>query len=423
MYRIKTDIRQYKCDSVDKVEKLIRNWVIRPSDLIYLPETQRWSPIGDHDLFVRLFELLAEQERAEPETIVTDSPLEAQQANPEMPELLEEDPDEVTRIKERPTFEDSEPEEVPADNPKDEDKREDDDEETMIGRPVGSDTVEEAAQAPPDEPDDIEKPVRTEEVTVMTAKTLDMIITEDEPDPEEATQVTESPLAPEVQTPYEEIAQASEPDPSLSLRAPKIGRHDLPEEFFATNEISTPISREDVPPVDDLKELYGTHSVDDAWGELEPEEDLRITEQMDSPLDESNEEPAPDTADKSDGTDGATESDDDEWEEDEDEQVDASKIAAELLNKHASRIADVYNIPLPFEVGPSPEDEVAGLKRSKLTLTEKDRRFPYPSDKVIGETYTMEFDLSPPPPKDRTILFLAAALFVIVLAIIGAALM
>src|SRR5690606_29840680 len=70
-------------------------------------------------------------------------------------------------------------------------------------------------------------------------------------------------------------------------KAPRIGRHDLPEEFFATNEIHGPVSRDSVPPVDDLKAMYDGSSVDDVWGDLaenEEEEDLRVTEQIESPL-------------------------------------------------------------------------------------------------------------------------------------------
>ena len=71
MFRIKTDIRQYKCETKDKVEKLIRNWVIRPTDLIYSTEQKEWLPIGEHPSFLPLFGVLDEQERNTPDTVVT----------------------------------------------------------------------------------------------------------------------------------------------------------------------------------------------------------------------------------------------------------------------------------------------------------------------------------------------------------------
>ena len=73
MFRIKTDIRQYRCESRDKVERLIRNWVIRPADLIYDDDSEDWLPIGEHPAFVEIFEQLSEKHENQPETVVTDS--------------------------------------------------------------------------------------------------------------------------------------------------------------------------------------------------------------------------------------------------------------------------------------------------------------------------------------------------------------
>ncbi len=421
MYRIKTDIRQYKCDSEEKVEKLIRNWVIRPNDLIYLAQTQRWAPIGEHPLFVKLFEVLAQEEAQEPETVMTESPLESSETQAEAPEAPLDEDAEVTRIKERPTFEDEEDEEEPA-----KDVLQTVEEEVVVPTPE-----------PPTPPEDIETPAKTDEVTVMTAKTLDLFTTDEVSEAEES----EDPADPAPDA-LQEISEATAHSGGLSIKSPKVGRHDLPEEFFATNEISTPINREDVPPVDDLKEMYGTSSVDDAWGELADDEDLRVTEQIESPLskDEDDdqtldrplvdptlvEESAPAEVEEvdeevdeesDDELVGASDSeDDDEWEEE-----DHPDISVELLQKHASRIADVYNIPLPFTVAPSSEDEAAGLKRAKISKSEKDRRFPYPNDKTLSQAYVQTFDLSPPKAGPDKRIIAAAIVFVLLLIAIFAA--
>ena len=95
MFRIKTDIRQYKCETKDKVEKLIRNWVIRPSDLIYNRDEREWLPIGEHPSFVGLFGMLAEQEKNTPDTVVTArSPYADRPAAPPADEEEEEEEEE-----------------------------------------------------------------------------------------------------------------------------------------------------------------------------------------------------------------------------------------------------------------------------------------------------------------------------------------
>ncbi|MFU8805839.1 MAG: hypothetical protein ACNA8W_18650, partial [Bradymonadaceae bacterium] len=115
MFRIKTDIRQYKCDSQDKVEKLIRNWVIRPNDLIFSTDENAWNPIGEHPSFVKLFDLLEEQIRNEPDTVVTrDTPKAPKPVAPSEADARKDagngatdvaalaQTDEITNVKERP---------------------------------------------------------------------------------------------------------------------------------------------------------------------------------------------------------------------------------------------------------------------------------------------------------------------------------
>lgn len=69
MYRIKTDIKNFRCESRDAVERLIRNWVIRPSDSIYEENVGRWRPIGEHPDFARCFASLDDAYGNEPNTM------------------------------------------------------------------------------------------------------------------------------------------------------------------------------------------------------------------------------------------------------------------------------------------------------------------------------------------------------------------
>src|SRR5690554_6613649 len=71
MFHIKTDIRQYKCESEQKVERLIRNWVIRPTDLIYDAQKDSWNSIGEHAAFHAVFVTIEKEEANEPDTVVT----------------------------------------------------------------------------------------------------------------------------------------------------------------------------------------------------------------------------------------------------------------------------------------------------------------------------------------------------------------
>ena len=68
MFRIKSDIRKFKCNDAQDVEDLIRNWVIRPSDLVYDKQNKAWSPIGEHETFEPIFAQMAKEASDNPET-------------------------------------------------------------------------------------------------------------------------------------------------------------------------------------------------------------------------------------------------------------------------------------------------------------------------------------------------------------------
>ncbi len=429
MYRIKTDIRQYKCDTKEKVEKLIRNWVIRPNDLIYLADQQRWSPIGEHSTFLDLFAMLEAQERAEPDTVVTTNPL-ASSPEPQVDEPAEE----VTRIKERPAAPaDSEPEEQ-VDEPavvEAEDKVSSAD-DSEAGEPDSDlrETIE-GDSIVPSVPAGVEPPVRSDEVTMMTERTFDLLKVTDEVEPTTAPSSTE-PAESTVEVNFrdetvelgnsnsaaEEIAAASDTFNPLEISKPRMGRHDLPEDFFATNELDGPIDREtlrnDLAAFDDSEVIE--EAADKAAGDSEPVDTDGVWE-----IEEDPDATAPGLEDTSEPEDDENEQlDEDEWDEYDD--LDPVEISARLLEKPSDRIADVYNIPLPFEVVPTPEELEAGIRRSKRTQAAKELAFPYPVEKVFKTAQLVTFDFTKEPPADRSRWLIAGVIGFLVVLVVAIAL-
>lgn len=141
MFRIKTDIRQYKCESREKVVRLIRNWVVRPTDLIFDDEEQEWGPIGEHSEFVSTFAELAKREEDVPDTVVSS---------------------------ELPPTDESEGSESESSEPASDDES----------------SVEEAGEQelePPEPPEGIEENrAQPDEITVMTEETLDTLLEDGE---------------------------------------------------------------------------------------------------------------------------------------------------------------------------------------------------------------------------------------------------
>ncbi len=493
MFRIKTDIRQYKCETKDKVEKLIRNWVIRPNDLIYDADGKDWAPIGAHPSFVDLFGMLDEQEKNTPDTVVTVSPYtDREEAHDEpgngVADASPEEIEEVTRLVGRPTVADSEAEDGRTTDVFDQEEIADSLSATKVPKPTAPDGVE---------------PIRNDgEVTMMTERTFDMLKTTDEDEaraqrerddaakPGDPTHVESSDVdddevhdalepiddsdvdvdddddadeergddaeEPADQTVLdagddeaddadEEItgvrerknAESAEPatpddddEPALPKPAiakvlesgPKLGRHDLPEELFATNEISSPEVQEQMKRLDELAELAEpseptksepapTKPAGDAWPER-LDEDSGVDEAWDVVADDlrTTEDVGLDTA----SPDAATEEverdnfdDDDEWEEDTSE--------PELAAAASEFVSDGYKIPLPFPVRPTADDIRLGMPQGRVSNAVKDRNFPAPEPKKLNEIHRRVFDLSPPVPRDRT--WVIAAVFVVILVI------
>ena len=154
MYRIKTDIRHYRCDSRDKVERLIRNWVIRPTDLLYDDDADDWSPIGEDPGFVDLFASLAEAHDNQPETVITDRAADKAASD--------RDPVEPT------------PAASASDSPDSKSQR--------PGAAILRSGPSSSSQ-PPVPSDEVEGVIRdSDEITMMTERTLDLL-KEDEPEP------------------------------------------------------------------------------------------------------------------------------------------------------------------------------------------------------------------------------------------------
>jgi hypothetical protein len=432
MYRIKTDIRQYKCDTKEKVEKLIRNWVIRPNDLIYLADQQRWSPIGEHPTFLDLFAMLEAQERAEPDTVVTTNPLAS------APEPLADEPvEEVTRIKERPA--------ALADLSPESSEESTKDSAPVVPEVESSDldlreTIEGDSVVPPT-PEGVEPPVRSDEVTMMTERTFDLLKVTDEVDPVESSSA--EPAEPTVEVNFrdetlelgnsvsavEEIAAASDRFNPLEISKPRMGRHDLPEDFFATNELDGPVDRETLR--DDLAAFEDKKSKHTEKPESTAVEAAEVVE--DNEQDElagevwEIEDDLVDITAGLENTSVAEEQDSDEIHDDEDEwdeydDLDPVEISARLLEKPSDRIADVYNIPLPFEIVPTPEELEAGIRRSKRSEAAKALAFPYPVEKKFKTAQLVTFDFTKEPPADQSRWLIAGVIGFVVLAVLAFAL-
>lgn len=453
MYRIKTDIRQYKCDTKEKVEKLIRNWVIRPNDLIYQADQQRWSPIGEHPSFLDLFATLEAQERAEPDTVVTSNPLvKADVAETPADATVSSDApenEEVTRIQVRPIGSEESPsadadgvDEMVgslADIRDDEGNALEPAEPEAVAEQAASEkedveTPEDIRQteaidlplAPPEAPAGVEPPVRADEVTVMTERTLDLLKVTDEAAvikapaaaPDESASQDETLDLGSASSAAEEIAAATDTVNPLEHHKPKLGRHDLPEDFFATNELMAPVDREslrnDLAALEVKAEPVPAPAAETWEGEPSLPAGLE-----DTSLPEESEDEDDDQVDVAAGDGQHDEFDEDERDEwDEYDDLDAEELAPHLSEKHSDRVADVYNIPLPFEILPDEEDLLVGIKRNNAQRTIKDKAFPYPIEKEYKKVQTHVFDFSRQPPTDRSPLLVLGILGAVVLIVV-----
>jgi len=204
-----------------------------------------------------------------------------------------------------------------------------------------------------------------------------------------------------------------------------MGRHDLPEDFFATNELDGPIDRETLR--DDLAAFEDKKSEDNEKPKSTAAEAAEDDEEEDSDeevweLEEDHSE-TPDLENTSvPEEEDSDEIDDDEDEWDEYDDLDPAEISARLLEKPSDRIADVYNIPLPFEIAPTPEDLEAGIRRSKRSEAAKALAFPIPVEKKFKTAQLVTFDFTKEPPIDQSRWLIAGVIGFVVLVVLAFAL-
>lgn len=214
------------------MERLIRNWVIRPADLIFDQGTGQWNPIGEHPDFIGLFQSLDEADQGLEATVITpqaadSAPLDRDETGDEQQLRSTQPGAAILRRPRRSQRSDSPPEE----------------QNSRPEPPVPSPEVEGVAHDP-------------DEITVMTDRTLDLLTVD-----------SESPASP-LQEKTELIERPIFDDEDELPR----GRHGLPEDVFATAELPGPVDRDEVL-LDELAELGDADSELSAETVLTPHPD------------------------------------------------------------------------------------------------------------------------------------------------------
>ncbi len=487
MFRIKTDIRQYNCESREKVERLIRNWVIRPTDLIFDDDKQEWGPIGEHSAFVSTFAELAKQETEAADTLVSEeTPPVARRGEeegqdldpPEPPEGVEPEsasPDEITVMTEET-----------VETVLDDEEAESDGDISVVETREESGGRQEATAAAEAEPDEQLDPEATQpdvpestpgpaddegggepggtEETEPEATSIDgrefeaksssdggETVDEDEETEPEATSIDGREFAPEAD--HEKGGEESEPndeeelrdtdevedeepsrrapsgrhdgvDPAGTLRgetAESIGRHDLPEEIFATNEINESADEEAEPAIDDLEggNAGGAGDSEEApYVEVEEalQENVRQARRQEHVDDEWDE-----ILDRLRETDELSKEELEEITETRDEiaigrdEGDEPLEDDELPDEIEEYVSEGYQKTLAIEVGPSRRDVQLGLRRSEASEADKDRVFPYPGPKKKGVVQREIYHLR--APSDHSLKVVVGVIGVVVLSI------
>ena len=514
MFRIKTDIRHYTCDSREKVEKLIRNWVIRPADLLLDPSSESWAPIGDHPGFAPIFSTLEEAHQNTPDTVVT------------------------ARQSTEPSSEESSP--PPAINRPNRDAMP----TPALGvlRPARSARKLDPPPtpdpddfpAPPEPPEGVVDPVRDSgEITMMTERTLELLSADDDTatadDAPSDNAIAGADDASSESAPEDAHAEDASQDETADIPLRRLGRHDLPEDLFATAELSKP-ELDDAPRIDDLADLEDDAPDDPeiagpdevtALRELPPlsddeNDDTSLDETSETrarwnislnspPEDEDEDEDEDDDLDEDseseDDLDEDSESDDDhdldedsesdddldedsdsenehdldedsepdddhdpdedlivaqaigpdlELDEDaldqaidelegvasaareraDDDEDDLEEVAVEKPRRRQNLdfVSSGYAMELPIAIAPSRELLDAGIVRSTLSESQRDRRLPRPAPKKSGYRITHSFNLSPPPPSPSPLerlpggagALIAVALVIVIIALLVA---
>jgi hypothetical protein len=440
MFRIKTDIRQYKCESREKVERLIRNWVVRPTDLIFYDDEQEWGPIGEHAAFISTFAELAQREENAPDTIVTSetngeeegrgagrasSPEanggdSAEMEPPEPPEGFEQaeaEPDEITVMTEETLdsiLEEGESGEGGGEIAVVQTGSGAELERAEVTQPEATRPapVEETTQVEVEEPTritDREEVGQDDEVTEPAADSVDGLELEDE---DETTETEEELSVDGELRDTDEIDDEVDGERTWSGEHGPIetgggqGRHDLPEEIFATNEIESsardeeaePSSGEyeaadfsDSEPVDyteveealqeNARQAKRQKHVDDEWDEILQR--LRETDELSKEeIDEITETRDQIAIGRDEGEDGEEE---------------------EVPEEIEEYVSEGYEKELLIDIGPSGRDMQLGIHRSRASTDQKDRVFPYPGPKQEDQVVRRVFTLEEPDQTDHSV--------------------
>jgi len=436
MFRIKTDIRKYKCDSPEKVEKLIKSWVVRPSDLIYDAEGDAdWSPIGEHPTFEPMFAALEEEEEV---TVITngvqeDDEDEAEEEEapeaPEAPEGVEPSvlPEEITMMTERTAsllgIEDeaqqNEADHPPVEEADDEDTNEIDPEPAPMSRSdlpeelfltnelagpivigdLESDRLDELGQAL-DEPSDVDdnwaslgEGIRDtgdfEDTNEIAPRARS-----DEDEEDEDTSVVESSEAEDEDEGEDALDDAERS--TLELDIEDIIAYDAQREAERAVSLADEGSdaSESADEDDESQKSYDDFVYEETQELQAPGED--DTEGVvDDPLqEEDDEEYRDDTLDlEVEEVDMSSLVDElDDVEEVDVEDFDEATPMAREVFQDPNFVSEGYDLPLPFPIGPTDDDLAAGVRYATASTERKEVNFPYPRPKRAGVVYMRSFD-------------------------------
>lgn len=254
MYRIKTDIREYRCKNREKVERLIRNWVIRPTDLLFDQDRQGWAPIGEEQGFRELFVSLDEIHANQAATVVTERVAQRAADDREAAEIVGK-PRGPNRVS-HPT---------PGTGIIKKATRKTSSSGTLL-RDLSS-----GPHTPlpiPEAPEGVEGLIRDSgEITKMTDKTLDLLSLESENQKQAAASVApeDEPTAITMRPDFEDSEATGDGTEDLVVtdlpversERKQVTRADLPEDVFETAEISAQDLKEKESVLDELGALEG----------------------------------------------------------------------------------------------------------------------------------------------------------------------
>jgi pilus assembly protein FimV len=423
MFRIKTDVRQYTCETRDKVVRLIRNWVIRPNDEIYNEDEQTWEPIGEHDLFVSTFREMEKAEEGVAETVVS-------------PDIEEEDEASAPEVDQ-----DGSPEDGSDGETSDPDEAT---EVTGSEQPYQADETDGDQEASDDqlEPPTVPEGVTTgreqtdsDEITVMTEETLDTVLEDDQQDGDiQAANAPSADPRDDLQTDMVDAEVSTSEEPSSDAEGVEPDEPTEPQAQQPSGEAYDESDRTDDEAVLSLDGREVTESESDAVDEAESNavtsredlpEEVFATNRMESHPDgddstaESEESTAASAED-------AGESDEQEWDEILQRLRDTDELDGEEIDQIAESRDDLaisrddpasdettdqtedyygasggYDWELPGYVAPTPADREHGLHAEAVTEADKDAVFPYPGPKQKDNVQTRSFNLGADSERDQ----------------------